>query len=284
MSTSTTSTIVPAETKIRIIDSTKALLYLLDNLTGLAVDPPSLYLDLEGVLLGRHGSLCLISLYVPPKKRIYLVDIYRLGKTAFSTANSSGSSLKAILESSTVPKVVFDIRNDSDALFSLYGISVDGIQDLQLMELATRKGSKNFVAGLAKCIEHDSRISAAAKVEWQHTKELATRLYSPQKGGRYEVFNERPIKPEIVQYCARDVVLLPALYNVYNATLSLPGERFWQVQVSRATKDRIKLSKAPDYDGQAKSVKVLGPWDEVSIQLAMDDWAMFEDDSVDYFA
>jgi exonuclease 3'-5' domain-containing protein 1 len=50
-------------------------------------------------------------------------------------------------------EVIFDIRNDSDALFSLFQISVDGIKDLQLMELATRRGSKDFVAGLATCVE-----------------------------------------------------------------------------------------------------------------------------------
>ena len=54
------------------------------------------------------------------------------------------------------PKVIFNIGNDSNALFSHYHISVDGIKDLQLMELASRKGSQDFVAGLAKCIERDS--------------------------------------------------------------------------------------------------------------------------------
>jgi exonuclease 3'-5' domain-containing protein 1 len=116
------------------------------------------------------------------------------------------------------------------------------------MELATRKGSKDFVTGLAKCIEIDSPVSAAAKAEWQHTKG-ASRLYDPKKGGRYEIFNDRPIRPEIVQYCAWDIALLPGLYNVYNAKLRLPGETFWQVQVREATKDRIKLAQSPGYDG-----------------------------------
>jgi exonuclease 3'-5' domain-containing protein 1 len=226
---------------------------------------------LEGVKLGRHGSISIISLYVLPRKKIYLIDIHRLGKTAFSTINSSATSLKTILESPTIPKTIFDIRNDSDALFSHYEISVDGIKDLQLMELATRKGSKDFVAGLAKCIEKDSPVSTAAKAEWQRTKEGASRLYDPKKGGRYEIFNERPMRSEIVQYCARDVALLPGLYNVYNAKLRLPGENFWQVQVREATKDRIKLSQSPGYDRQAET-KVCGPWDKESIEQAIDDW------------
>jgi exonuclease 3'-5' domain-containing protein 1 len=228
---------------------------------------------LEGVKLGRHGSISIISLYIAPTKKIYLIDIHRLGKTAFSTTNSSATSLKTILESPTIPKVFFDIRNDSDALFSHFQISVDGIKDLQLMELASRKGSQNLVAGLAKCIEKESPVSTAAKAEWQRTKEGASRLYDPKKGGRYEIFNERPIRPEIVQYCAQDVALLPGLYNVYNAKLRPPdgGGAFWRVQVREATKDRIKLSQSPSYDGQAES-KVCGPWDEWNIEQAMEAW------------
>jgi exonuclease 3'-5' domain-containing protein 1 len=263
--------IILAQTDIIVVDSATTLLSLLDNLISLAVDPPSLYLDLEGVKLGSHGSISIISLYIASIKKIYLIDIHRLGKTAFSTTNSNTTSLKTILESPTIPKVIFDIRNDSDALFSLFQISVDGIKDLQLMELATRKGSKDFVAGLAKCIEIDSPVSTAAKAEWQRTKEGTSRLYDPKKGGRYEIFNDRPIRPEIVQYCARDVALLPGLYNVYNAKLRLPGETFWQVQVREATKDRIKLSHSPGYDGQTKT-KVCGPWDKGDIEQAIDEW------------
>ena len=247
------------KTDIIVVDSVTTLLSLLDNLIGLAIDPPPLYLDLEGVKLGRHGSISIISLYIAPIKKIYLIDIHRLGKTAFSTTNSSAISLKTILESPSIPKVIFDIRNDSDALFSHFQISVNGIQDLQLMELATRKGSKAIVAGLAKCIENENLISAAAKEEWQRTKE------GPKKGGGYEIFNDRPMKPEIIQYCARDVALLPGLYNVYNTRLS--GEAFWQAQVRKATKDRIKLSQSPAYDGHSKS-KIYGPWHRGFIEWA----------------
>jgi exonuclease 3'-5' domain-containing protein 1 len=110
--------IVSAQTNIVVIDSTTTLLSLLDNIIGLAVDPPLLYLDLEGVKLGRYSSISIISLYIAPTKKIYLIDIYRFRKTAFLTTNSSATSLKIILESLTIPKVFFDICNNLDALFS----------------------------------------------------------------------------------------------------------------------------------------------------------------------
>lgn len=190
--------IVSAQTDIIVVDSATTLISLLDNIIGLAVDPPSLYIDLEGVKLGRYGSISIISLYIAPTKKIYLIDIHRLGKTAFSTTNSSATSLKTILKSPTIPKVFFNIRNDSDALFSHFQISVNGIKDLQLMELASRKGTQDLVAGLAKCIEKESPVSTTAKAEWQRTKEGASRLYDLKKGGWYEIFNERLIRPEIV--------------------------------------------------------------------------------------
>ena len=245
---------------IIVVDSATTLASFLENLISLPVKPPSLYLDLEGVKLGRRGSISIISLYILPLKKIYLIDIHSLGNTAFSTTNRSAASLKTILESQTIPKVIFDIRSDSDALFSHFQISVNGIQDLQLMELATRKGSKDIVVGLAKCIENDSLISAVEKEEWQRTKEGTRHLFDPKKGGRFEIFNDRPIKPEIIQYCARDISLLPGLYNVYNAKLCLPGEAHWQTRVFKATKDRIKLSQSPKYDEQTTWQKIRGPW------------------------
>jgi exonuclease 3'-5' domain-containing protein 1 len=117
--------IVSAQTDIIVVDSATTLLSLFDNLISLAVDPPSLYLDLERVKLGRHSSISVISLYIAPIKKIYLIDIHRLGRTAFSTTNNSATSLKTILESPTIPKVIFDIRNNSDALFSHFQISVN---------------------------------------------------------------------------------------------------------------------------------------------------------------
>ena len=154
------------------------------------------------------------------------------------------------------------------------------------MELASRKGSQNLVAGLAKCIKKESPVSTAAKAEQQRTKEGASRLYNPKKGSWYKIFNKRLIRLEIVQYCAQDVALLPRLYNIYNTKLRLPngGGAFWQVQVQEATKDRIKLSQSLGYDRQAES-KVCEPWDEWNIKQAMEaqnDEVMFNAQTSDF--
>ncbi|KFY70464.1 hypothetical protein V498_10343 [Pseudogymnoascus sp. VKM F-4517 (FW-2822)] len=269
-----------AQSNITFVDSVEGLLLLLDSIVNLATEPPSLYIDLEGIALGRRGSISILSLHIAPTKETYLIDIYSLKEAAFSTTNSKGTSLKTVLESPTIPKVIFDIRNDSDALFGLFGVSVDGIKDLQLMELATRMGSRGFLSSLVNCIARESPISAAAKAEWSLTKERGSRLFDPAKGGHYEVFNERPLKSEVVQYCHGDVALLPGLYGVYNAKLRQTGEAFWRVHVRHETKERIKLSQGPSYDARSKG-KAVG-WDDEHIREQMDDWN--DDIMMEHFA
>ena len=55
---------------------------------------------------------------------MYLIDITTLGRDAFNDVGSYRRSLRNILESSEILKVFFDIRNDSDALYSLYNVRV----------------------------------------------------------------------------------------------------------------------------------------------------------------
>ncbi|KAJ5557340.1 hypothetical protein N7494_001255 [Penicillium frequentans] len=258
--------------EILVIDSVSLLPSVIDTaVIGIRPGVPSLFIDLEGIQLGRHGSISIMSLYIPSKKRVCLIDIYRLGKEAFSTINSDGKSLKTLLESPDILKVLFDVRHDSDALFGLYGISVDGIRDVQLMELGTRTGSKEFLAGLKKCVEADSTITQKEKTAWGRTKDHARQLFDPSLGGRYEIFNERPIRQVIAEYCAGDVTLLPNLFNVYSAKLHPPRETFWKLHILEATKGWIKLSQSPRFDGKSRA-NARGPWDKESIEQAIDQW------------
>ncbi|OBT74501.1 hypothetical protein VF21_06920 [Pseudogymnoascus sp. 05NY08] len=245
-----------AQSDITFVDSEASLLLLLDSIANLPTEPPSLYMDMEGIKLGRHGSISILSLYIAPTEKTYLVDVHTVKETAFSTTNSNGTSLKTVLESPDIPKVVFDIRNDSDALFSHFQIYADGIKDLQVMELATRKYSQWLVASLTKCIKNDSPISPIMKIQWIQTKDRGRSLFAPEEGGSFEVFNERPLKPELMEYCQKDTSLLPGLYSVYNAKLQAPNQAFWRVHVRGATKDRILLSRSPRYDGHSAGMSL----------------------------
>ncbi|KAG6024252.1 hypothetical protein E4U19_003874 [Claviceps sp. Clav32 group G5] len=245
---STSSCLNPA---IQVVDSPAEILSLLGSIENV----PTLYVDLEGCPLSRHGSISILTLYVPSLSTAYIVDVHTMGKVAFNIANAAGVTLKAVLEASQINKVFFDVRNDSDSLFHHFQISLQGVQDLQLMELATRRQNRRLVAGLARAIQNDSPISSSDKLKWEQHKKSTNDLFDPQKGGRFEVFSERPFRKGILEYCVGDVVLLPGLYNIYERKLSA----VWRERVRTATVARVRLSQSASYVPNNRD-NALGPW------------------------
>jgi exonuclease 3'-5' domain-containing protein 1 len=230
----------------QMIDSPSALKDFISSLPDLEGPVPSLYIDLEGNNLSRKGTLSLVTILVEPRHTVHLVDITGLGKQAFQVAGPDDRTLKSILESQGIVKVFFDIRNDSDALFGLFGVRVAGIEDVQLMELASRNFPKRFINGLAKCIERDSTLPYAEKREWKANKERGHKLFDPNLGGGYAVFDERPLSTEISKYCVQDVLHMPALRELYRAKLC---DAWWK-KIELETAARIKLSQGKNFNGQ----------------------------------
>jgi len=123
------------------------------------------------------------------------------------------------------------------------------------MELATRTYSKRYVKGLSKCIERDLAMTASEKQQWVECKGKGKRLFAPELGGSYEVFNTRPLAEEIALYCTQDVKLMPKLWKHYSNKLT-PS---WARKVGIATRGRIALSQTPGYNGKGPN-RALGPW------------------------
>ena len=231
-----------------LINTTSSLQSFLDGIIDDTSQPPILYVDLEGNNLSRHGTLSLVNIFVESESKVYFVDVTTLQYNAFDTTGSNGRTLRTVLESDDIIKVFFDIRNDSDALFSLYGVRVGGVEDLQLMELASRTFDKRHVNGLAKCIERDSRIGFKEKEEWKSVKEKGKKLFEPRYGGSYAVFDERPLSPEIHTYCVQDVILMPHLRTIYRAKLC----DAWWIKIDEETKARIRQSQGQKYNGKGQ--------------------------------
>lgn len=243
------------QSKTSMVDSKESVSSMVDVLLDQPTSPPCLYIDLEGINLSRQGTISILQIYVQSKQQTYLVDVHLLGAESFSTAGSSNMTLKSILESAAIPKVFFDVRNDSDALFSHYGIRLAGVQDLQLMELATRYGRKTYVNGLAKCIEQDAQMTYPERQAWKAAKEKGLKLFAPERGGSYEVFNTRPLAIEIQDYCVQDVEFLPRLRSVYESRLSSS----WRNKVQVAVIERVRSSQSSTYQPHGRQ-KALGPW------------------------
>ena len=240
--------------------------------------PKKLYLDLEGINLSRYGTVSILTLLVNDggfhPDRLYLIDIHTLGSLAFTASSASSmtrglnnrpTTLKEILESPIHTKVIFDVRNDSDALFSHFGIKLQCVVDLQLMENAARQCSANgkrFVHGLSKCMKEDSHLSEDQKRDWETVKDEGRRLFDPQRGGSYEVFNERPLKKEIKAYCEQDVQCLPGLYEVYRARLSIgvPLGPNWYSEVKAETQNRLNESMSERYEPHGRNKALAPAW------------------------
>ena len=212
---------------------------------------PALYIDIEGRNLGRNGTISLIQLLDAAQDHVFLIDVYALGSKAFDTpcskaANSSAGSLRIddtnkldwlptfrrILEKPTIPKVSFDVRNDNDALFSIFGVMLEGLIDLQVMEFAaypirhsSYNGSiqiRNRIRGLVSCI--DTHLSLGWEA-YDHIRDIKAtgKAWLQETEGR--ISEKRPMSQEIVDYCVQDVVLLPMLYDIFKAKLTASLER-----------------------------------------------------------
>lgn len=237
-----------------MIDTLDALKQFLKTLPEITWETPDIFIDLEGNNLSRHGTLSLITILIASTNKVYLIDIHILGKPAFTTSDPGSQTLQQLLESKHVEKVFFDVRSDSDALFALYGVALDGIHDLQLMELGARRSAKTLVNGLARCIERDMHLTGEEHQAWKAAKDQGNKLFAPERGGSYAVFDQRPLPEEILKYCVQDVVYMPTLFKVYNFNLS----EAWEERVREETVARIQLSQSPGFQGQGRHM-ALGP-------------------------
>ncbi|KAG6354422.1 hypothetical protein INS49_004439 [Diaporthe citri] len=91
----------------------------------------TIYLDLEGKNLSRDGTLTLATMLIQPQNDTRVVDVLSLGKSAFDVESDEGTSLKSILEDPDIPKGVWDVRNDADALWSHFQVKLAGVTDIQ---------------------------------------------------------------------------------------------------------------------------------------------------------
>ncbi|KAL8642913.1 MAG: hypothetical protein Q9228_000450 [Teloschistes exilis] len=194
MSAAQQSTPIPS----RFVDTARQVTALINDLTNLPSLPPSLYINLEGIDLSRHGTISISLLSAVPKNCVYLLDVHTL---AF-----------------------FDVRQQSDALYAHFGIRLDGIEDLQLMEFGRRftiRSVGNDLRVLAYCILNHAAMGRARRRAWEAVKENGCRCFDPALGGTYQVFNSRPLTADILAYCIQKVQFMPRLWGFYRSRLGV---------------------------------------------------------------
>ncbi|KAK7918033.1 ribonuclease H-like protein [Apiospora marii] len=216
------------------VDTPAGVSEVADRLWARKTGGSDLYLDAEGHRLSRHGRMSLLILYSPSLRQAFVLDVFALKRAVFRTKGSRGFTIKQILQSNDYKKAGFDVRNDADALFHQYGVALQNVEDVQLMENALRPGgpSHGWTRGLAECL----------KTEWAGSKDAGKNLFCPKSGGSYAVFNQRPLSPEILAYCVGDVYYLPRLREEYWKQLSKKQKR----SVKEKSKARVAQSQKDD--------------------------------------
>lgn len=217
--------------------------------------PATIAVDFEGVKLCRHGELCLAQFccYIDPCT-VYVLDVYKLGKEAFTMTNQQGMSVKSILEDESIRKVWFDPRNDVDALYHQFGVQPHGIFDLQIAEVAERRSrglGVRYVQGLFKCLANcthphltDEHKAFAEKIDI-----LGKNLFEPDNGGSYEVFRQRPLHPIILVYAAHDARHMLMLYETLIGSLNPAWfQRIMAASVHRGNWWRHEIHLEPNSD------------------------------------
>jgi exonuclease 3'-5' domain-containing protein 1 len=174
--------------------------------------------------------------------------VLTLGDDVFTTTSLADNSLKLLLESPAVPKILFDVGNASAALFNRYGIRLNGIKDLQIMQLAMQypRAQEAQAASLETCVEEDAQPPERALALWKQVHSTVSQLRDPTKGGSDAVFKERPLRQAILDYHLQNVLILPWLWVLYCDTLCKPNNAFWRSMVFHTVRDRIRESMNPD--------------------------------------
>lgn len=165
-------------------------------------------IGVEGVHLCREGTISIVQ--VCPKSNMaeqitYLFDIVTLGEAAFEYG------LQNLLESKAVRKVMFDGRSANDALYHNFGFKMLNVYSLQVLhafKFPAEARRNDYIVSFRKCLD-------STKVVRDRTKQEAIinrgkNLYAPERGGSYEMWNVRPLHPDLIQYCVASVkYLLP---------------------------------------------------------------------------
>lgn len=229
----------------KIVDNEEGICEIIELFCGQDTVKPFMFVDLEGVNLGRHGTISIMQILVPPTPLVFLIDVIALGEKAFTTTEKGGRSLRNVLENKRIGKVFFNVRMDSDALFAHSGVKLKGVIDVQLLEFTTRAKPYKKLNGLRRCIEWEGErgdLPLYSK-EILKKKEEGAKLFKAEEGGSYDVFLERPLPQAIIDYCEVDVLMLPGLLQLYASRTG--GDQLQRIQ--QATQKRVVQSQAVDF-------------------------------------
>ncbi|KAF5674710.1 hypothetical protein FCIRC_7662 [Fusarium circinatum] len=249
---------------IEVINTIQGVTSLADGIAVLNASPksevPLLYVDIEPKSLGANGELNLLTIILchGPEYRCrhYLVDVNRLANQAFSTRGYHGASLRSILDSDSYQKVFFDVRYGSYILYTQYGIKLQGVRDLQLMENAY-SSLKHYTPQLEPFEALIEKLlgDGRSRKRWFIHKFNGEWLDKYGAGAPHAAFQARPVMENIGLYCFRNARFMPELY----LKLSRVGILGMVDMVAQESKNRVDESQRDGYNPPANG-GFSNPW------------------------
>ncbi|WAR24146.1 EXD1-like protein [Mya arenaria] len=164
-------------------------------------------LNCKGESLSRKGSIKLLS----TQERYFILDIQKLNALPFERG------LREILEDRNVMKLMFDCREDADALFHQFHVKLDGVIDIQLLEVLKRPV---FVGKTINRKTGDHTLGAIclnSLLECIQTYVKSDKI-DEQKEDGMELKKEsvkRHLSDEQIQYVKTDVMSLFSLFDFF---------------------------------------------------------------------
>ncbi|KAF8888015.1 hypothetical protein BD779DRAFT_1672429 [Infundibulicybe gibba] len=170
-------------TQTIIVDTLRLLYWCLEDIAPTTLAPGGLTIsvDVEGVELCRAGRVCIVQFHVSGSSYIWLLDVVALGQQAFDAIDWRGRSVRGVLQGTAARKLLYDVRNDSDALYNLHGVYLQNVCDVQLLELALRYHTNQKTErlnGLKRALETYLTLPRASA----RIKEDGIALFSPERG------------------------------------------------------------------------------------------------------
>jgi hypothetical protein len=208
-------------------------LFFVDSVEGieemLRVMEASIVVDSEAsrpepaLSVDTEGEISLLQILVHAVNKVYIIDSTKLGSLVFTTSITTEqgpeTSLKTIFESPHILKLMWDCRGDASMFDRFHGVTLRCVLDVQLMDLATRRGYRGGKGRSRKKVLRDSKTVKAmgqafhercteipidVRREWLSIKdfgklamiegyELTQRLYDESRGSisvAYEILGE----------------------------------------------------------------------------------------------
>ena len=181
-----------------------------------------LAVDCEGVSLSRKGELTILS--IATRNKAYIFDVFKIGEAIFS------SGLREILQDNSQEKLMFDCRQDSDALWHQFNVKLAGVLDLQLLEIMYRRESSGSASKPSSYTKRSQKTDGVENVNgYRRCLELyvedenftkakdegSTRLRRDNN-----TWKNRPLPETLIQYCFVDTMGMFKLYDKMNHILS----------------------------------------------------------------